>query len=143
MNNVIVAAIHNTICPNSLKYGMPDPCVPNNNINNAAIWMKVLILARRETGTLTWISAKNSLRPATANSLVRIRMHGSSFTFSNFASIMRMVPTRILSAIGSSIFPKLLSILNLRAIYPSKKSVIQAIKNKKAESWWAKVVSSK
>tara|TARA_B100001027_G_C16216717_1_gene307809 strand:+ start:619 stop:1041 length:423 start_codon:yes stop_codon:yes gene_type:complete len=81
-------------------------------------------------------SAKNSLNPETKTSLTIITKEGkinnpSIFEIATRINIIEI--TRILSAIGSKNLPKILSIENFLAIYPSKKSDRQAkIYNDKA-----------
>ncbi len=137
------AANHKRICASISKNSIPEPLDPSNNKVIDAICTKVLNFPRVETGILTLISARNSRRPDTINSLERINKHGTTSTFLNFTNINNTVPTSTLSAIGSNILPNPEMILNFLAMNPSTKSDMLAIANKRALILCAKTKLSK
>ncbi len=137
------AANHKRICASISKDSIPEPLDPSNNRVIDPICTKVLIFPRVETGILTLISARNSRRPDTINSLERINKQGITSAFLNFTSINNTVPTSTLSAIGSNILPNPEMILNFLAMNPSTKSDMLAIAKRSELILWANTRSSK
>ena len=107
MKIVIIAAVQSSPSPKSSQKVILDPFEPSKRANIATICKKVLTLASFETGMLNLILARNSLMPETINSRDTISIQGISGTLLNFTSISKMLVTKILSAMGSSILPKL------------------------------------
>lgn len=104
---VIIAAVQSSMTPKSSQKVIADPFEPSKRAKIATICKKVLTLANLETGMLNLILARNSLIPATINSRATISIQGISGALLNFTNINKILVTKILSAIGSNILPKL------------------------------------
>ena len=72
---------------------MPEPTDPIMSIVMEIICMAVLTLANLVTGTLTLTWARNSRKPATTNSLAKIKRQGISSALPALTSSTRTHPT--------------------------------------------------
>ena len=113
------------VFPKPIPVPEKPPKKENDKIKKARAisWIEVLIFAILETGTLTLIFARYSLKPETAISLKSIIKAGivSQSAITSFEVRISITDaTSNLSAIGSKNVPKLVTSFLILAIYSSK-----------------------
>ena len=122
-NKVSIAASQSAILPRSIIGTTEIPLSLNINIPRAINWSDVFNFAILDTGTLTFISAKYSLKPETAisrSNIIRAGIVSQSAITSFEVRIKITAAISSLSAIGSRKVPKLETSFLILAKYPSK-----------------------
>ena len=102
---------------------------------HAKIWSTVFNLPQKFAAITIPFFTANRRTKTTKNSLVKIMKTTQTSINFKFKKHKRAATIKILSAKGSRNFPRFVIKFFFRAIYPSKKSVIEAIMKSRREIW--------